>query len=92
MQTLTVEAASKESATALHAALSRFQAELIESEDGSYHVAVPLGGGDRDIINVLSAIEDYVTSRRTDAARIQLNGRSYVMHGAPDPAGSDDLS
>ncbi len=80
METLTIQAASRESARAMLAALSEFQAELIETVDGRCEVVVNLGRGDREIVAVLSALEAYVTQRARGPARLELNGRNYVMH------------
>lgn len=82
MQRLTIEAATRDSALGLYAALERFDVELAESEDGRCHVHVALGRSHRDIIEVLNAIERYVTERHAGAARISLNGRSYILAGA----------
>lgn len=82
MQTLTIEAATQDSARDLHAALTAFGARLLQGEDGSYRVEVTLGRSDREIVQLLNAIEQYVTERRIDAARIRLNDRDYTLHGA----------
>ena len=63
MQTLTIEAASLESARSLYEALKDFEVELTEAEDGSYRVKLTLGRGDRDTLAALNAIERYVTDR-----------------------------
>jgi len=80
MQTITIEAATPASATGLYEALSGFQVELREADDGRRYVEVQLGRGDREIVEVLNAIEDYVTERASGPARIGLNGRNYLMH------------
>jgi hypothetical protein len=83
MQTLTIEAVSQESALGLYAVLSAFRTELVEMPEGTYHVEIALGGSDREIVDVLNVLERHVTSRRAGPARLALNGRSYVLHGAP---------
>jgi hypothetical protein len=90
MQMLTIAAASPQSARALVDALSEFQVELLERKYGRRDIVVELGGSDREIIDVLSAIEAYVTQRRDGPARIELNGRSYTMH-AESHALEDDV-
>ena len=80
MQTITIEAASPESALALYHALAGFRAELRESEDGRRFIDVELGRGDREIVDVLNALEDYVTHRNDGPARVELNGRKYMLH------------
>ena len=82
MQTLTIEVSTSERAHALHAALSQFRVELWEREDGPCRVEVELGRGDREIVDVLNAIERYLTERDEGAAHIQLNGREYTLHAA----------
>jgi hypothetical protein len=92
MQTLTIAAASRESAFGFHAALSDFRTELIEKPDGPYEIKVVLGRSDREIIDVLNTIELYVTRRASGPAQIELSGHSYVLHAVQDAdAGTDDL-
>lgn len=83
MQTLTIEAATPDSALALHQALSGFRAELRVTDDGRSYVEVALGQSDREIVEVLNAIEDYVTQRAAGPARIGLNGHTYALHAVP---------
>lgn len=85
MQTLTIEAITREGARDLHAALSGFQSRLWESDDGPCRVEVTLGRGDREIVDLLNAIEQYVTERRSGAACVRLNDRSYMIHAAQAP-------
>jgi hypothetical protein len=84
MQTLTIAAASRESALGLNAALADFQTALIEKPDGRYDVEIVLGRGDREITEVLNAIELYVTRRAAGPAQIEMDGHSYVLHAAPE--------
>lgn len=64
------------------AVLSAFRAELVEDGDGRCEVAVHLDS-DAEIVGVLSALERYVTERANGPARVDFNGRSYVMHAGP---------
>jgi hypothetical protein len=80
MRTLKIEAVSLASARDLCDALSGFQVELVATESGSYEVKVALGMSDRDTARVLGAIEDYITKRGTDPARLEIDGHSYAMH------------
>ena len=66
------------------AALSGFQAELLETADGD-GVAITLAGGDGELVAVLNAIEQYVTGRADGPARMDFDGNSYVMHREPEP-------
>ena len=86
METLTIQAASAESALGMLAALSVFGAELVESTDGRREVVVTLNGDDSEIVAVLNALERYVTGRASGPARVELMGRTYVMEPG---AGSD---
>lgn len=86
MQTLTIEAITRESARDLYAALSAFRARLWEDDEGPSRVEVTLGRGDREIVDLLNAIEAYVTERHAGAAHVRLNDRSYTIHAAaPGP-------
>jgi uncharacterized protein (UPF0262 family) len=80
-QTLTIGPASLERARAMLACLGGFGAELVESEDGRYDVQVSLAG-DRDINRVLGAIDTHVTERADGPARLDLNGRRYLLEPA----------
>lgn len=82
MNTLTIEAATPESALALHRAPAGFRAELRESADGQCFVDIELRGGDREIVAVLNAVEDYVTHRNDGPALAALDGRVYTLHAA----------
>jgi hypothetical protein len=61
--------------------LRGFEAELVENEDGRYDVQVSLDD-DRDISRVLGAIDTHVTERADGPARLDLDGRHYLI----DPA------
>ena len=64
-------------------ALSGFRAELLQSSEGC-QVVVTLGRDDAEIAAVLNALEAFVTERSRGPARVELNGRAYVMHPAPN--------
>jgi hypothetical protein len=64
------------------AALSAFRVEMLEDGDGSCEIAVRLGS-DSEVVAVLNALERYVTERANGPARMDFNGRSYVMHAGP---------
>jgi len=80
MRTLIIEAASPDSARDFQQALTAFQTELLQSEDGVYQVKVTLGGEDREIITLLNTIEAHISQRRDGPARLDLDGNSYTMH------------
>jgi hypothetical protein len=61
--------------------LCGFEAEVVESEDGRYEVQVILAG-DRDINRVLGAIDTHVTERADGPARLDLDGRRYLIEPA----------
>lgn len=77
--TLTIEAATPESALALYQALAEFPAELRVSDDGRRFIDVELGGN-LQIVAVLNAVEEYVTHRNDGPARVALDDRSYMLH------------
>ena len=79
MQSLTIHAATAYSAQALAAALSQFDSESIEA-NGNYEVTVTLGVGDRKIVDVLNALELFVTERANGPAHIEFAGREYTLH------------
>jgi hypothetical protein len=79
VQALTIDAATEDSARRLLEVLSAFGAELIEASDGRRQVVVPLSS-DHRIVDVLNALERYVTERATGPARLELEGRKYTLH------------
>jgi len=78
MNTITIEAATPESAVGLYAALGPFGAELRKGADGRRFIDVEFGG-DRQIVDVLNAM-DYVTERDDGPARVALDGHNYTLH------------
>jgi hypothetical protein len=83
MEKLRIHAASRESALAMVANLSKFKVELAEGPRG-YEVLIPLNGKDAEIVRVLSVLQQYVTERASGPAQVELNGHRYVMHAEPD--------
>jgi hypothetical protein len=89
MQTLTIKAVTVESAHGFMSGLGAFQAELVEAEDGGYLVQVTLRGGDREIIDLLNALEDYVSHRGEGPAEVGLAGRTYELRPTEPPPRTD---
>jgi hypothetical protein len=85
MQTLTIKARNLDSARGFLSGLAGFHAELVESDDGSYLVEIDLGGPDCEIVAVLNALEDYVTSRAEGPAEVAVAGREYKLHPTDFP-------
>jgi hypothetical protein len=85
VQTLTITAVTRESARGLCEALSAFDVELFEGDNGPSTVEVRLGGGDREVVDVLNAIERHVTERKAGPAMIRLNEHDYTLHAPPHP-------
>jgi hypothetical protein len=79
MRALTVGASSIEVAQRLSSALADFHPEILGGDVDGYQVRVSLAGGDRRVIEVLNAIERYVSDRQA-AAPIELDGRRYTVH------------
>jgi hypothetical protein len=84
MRSLTIEAVSADSAQGFRSALSEFETELVETEDGRYLVKVALTGSDRAIVLVLHALEDYLTRRGDGPAKLRLEGTEYTMRPRPE--------
>jgi hypothetical protein len=80
-QTLTIGPASLERARAMLESLRGFEAELVKSEDWGYDVQVILAG-DRDINRVLAVIDTHVSERADGPARLDLEGRRYLIEPA----------
>ena len=80
-QTVTIGPASLERARAILECLRGFKAEIVESKDGRYDVQVSLDD-DRDINRVLGAIDTHVTERADGPARLDLDGRHYLIEPA----------
>jgi hypothetical protein len=82
MNALRIDAASPESAYAMMEALRGFDARLIEDGERQ-QVVVSLGPSPHRIVDVLNALERYVTARGDGPARIELEGRHYTLHPEP---------
>ena len=86
MRAITVEAESVGPARSLYNALIAFHPELSGSEDEGYRVSVELGTSESRILDVLGAIEDYVTEANSGPASIDVGGRRYTMLAVlPEP-------
>jgi hypothetical protein len=83
MRAITVEASSVGPARSLYNALIDFHPELAGSEHDGYSVSVELGGSETRVLEVLSAIEQYVTEANSGPARVTVDGRPYTMHAVP---------
>ena len=79
MRTLSIEAASRDSADGLCAALAAFRPHVLEQDAGGPVVRVQVSGGGGEIVALLNAIQAYVTSRSKGPTVIDLDGRSYVI-------------
>ena len=80
MESLVIHATSRESAEGFCSALSRLHPRLVQEEDGRYRVEIPLGGGDKQVLDALNTIEAYVSARGDGPARLALGGRRYTLH------------
>ena len=78
MESLVLHAVSLESARGFCAALAPFGAPLVEADSGRYQVEIPFSG-DREIVAVLNGLVKYVTQRGDGPARLELDGRSYML-------------
>jgi hypothetical protein len=87
METLTIRAASLESAQDFCAALAGFQAELVETEQGT-EVTIKFSGRNREIVAVLRALEECVSRRSDGPAVVGVSGQTYTLHPA-DPPGAE---
>jgi len=79
VQTLSIEATSRESADKLRTALVEFGAEVVDGETGRPVVRVALTKGSDEIVRLLNAIRRCVEARADRTAVIELDGRSYLM-------------
>jgi hypothetical protein len=96
METLTIRAASEESARGFCVALADFQTELVEAETGTFLVTVTFTGSHREMVGVLRALEEHVADRGDGPAVVGLGGQTYTLHptdrpesgaiGSPQPA------
>ena len=82
MRNLTIGAASLESAQGFFDALNDFGPSLVRTEDGNYEVWITLDTSNRRVLEALNALEKHVTERAAGPARLELDGRSYLLDGA----------
>lgn len=80
MRAITIDAKSAESALRIAGALREFTPELIGTDKEGYRVTIGLGSSDRQVIAVLDALEEYVTTRQAEPAALELDGRQYTIH------------
>ena len=80
METLTIRAASLDSAQNFCAALADFRAELIEAEPGDFLVTINFSGSNREILAVLRALEECVSRRSDGPAVVGVSGQTYTLH------------
>lgn len=86
MRAISVEAESVGPARSLYNALIAFHPELSGGEHEGYRVSVELGTSESRILDVLSAIEEYVTEANSGPASIDVGGRRYTMFAVlPEP-------
>lgn len=87
MQTLTIRAANLDSAREFCAVLADFQTELVHAETGTILVTVTFSGSNREVVDVLRALEECVSQRCDGPAVVGLDGRTYALHPTdpPDP-------
>jgi len=79
MQRITIHAATAYSARAMVAALCEFDSEM-SAVDRCYEVTVRLRGRDGEIVDVLNALELFVTERESGPAHIDFEGHEYTLH------------
>jgi hypothetical protein len=79
MQTFTVGASSLQVSEGLCNALSGFDPEVSGGEFEGYQVTVRFGNNDRQIVAILDALGRHVTERHSGPARVELDGRSYMI-------------
>ena len=84
MRAITIEVNGLGSARRLYTALSEFYPEFSGNENEGYSVSVELGTRERRLLEVLDAIELYLTQIETDTRLVMINvdGHRYTMHPA----------
>ena len=80
MRAIMIEAKDLESAHDLYSAFSGFYAELSGSDAAGYRVSIEIGGANRQLANILDALQRYVASRNDGPAELELDGKHYTMH------------
>jgi hypothetical protein len=79
MRTISVEAPSPESASALSAALAAFGPHVFEQNPGGPVVQVETTGGSSQVVAILNAMQEHVNASADGPTLVDLDGRSYVM-------------
>ena len=89
MESLVIHAASRESAEAFCTALSGFDPELIEGENGRCQVEVRVERSNKKILEALGALEACVSTRADGPAQLDVHGQRYTLHptDADQPTG-----
>jgi hypothetical protein len=77
MRSLTIHAASADSAHAIAAALCAFDSKLVGA-NGYNDVVVTFGDGNREIVRVLSALARYAADQVDAPARVESTGTARV--------------
>lgn len=85
MHTLTIGAASLESARGFLESLRGFQAELVQTPWGRYEVRITLDGTS-EIHEALHAIDDHVTERANGPVHLDFDGQHYMVEPVPSDA------
>jgi hypothetical protein len=80
VESLVIHAASRESAEGFSSALSGLHPRLVEGEEGRIRVEIPLGGGNRQVLQALRMLEAYVSARGDGPARLDLGDQHYTLH------------
>jgi hypothetical protein len=86
VHTLTIGAASLQSARGFLDSLDGFRAELVETAPDQYEVRIDLRGKG-EIHEALRAIDSHVTERADGPASVDLDGQRYTV----EPVSADAL-
>jgi len=78
MDKFTIHPLTRESARRILAALTGFHAELQESAEGC-EVVVTLRRDNDEALAVLNALVQYVNQWESRSARVDFNGRAYLI-------------
>lgn len=82
MRNLIIDAASFNSAQGFFDALKPFGPSLVVTDDGTYQVWISMDASNRRVIEALNAVENHVMERGSGPARLELDGRSYLLDSA----------
>jgi hypothetical protein len=83
MRAITIEAKSVGCARGLYNALIGFYPELAKNENERQCVSVELGTSGTRLLDVLNAIEQYVTEANRGPVRIDVGGRRHTLQAVP---------